>query len=82
MDGGRSGGAGILNPRCALEAQVRRGFQHQGRGKILRREAGVKVSEQNLVDVGSRDGSGVVGPVAQVSFGFTATRLPPTMFGV
>ena len=55
MHGGRAGGAGILDPRRALEAQIGRSLQHQRGGEILRREAGVEVAEQDLVDVAGRD---------------------------
>ena len=48
----RSGGAGVLDPRRRLEAQLRIGLQHQRGGKILRREAGVEMPEHDLVDIG------------------------------
>ena len=51
----RAGGAGVLHPRRALEAQVGRGLQHQRGGEILRREAGVEMAEHDLVHVGGRD---------------------------
>ena len=55
MHGRRSGGAGILDPRRRLEAQLRIGLQHQRGGKILRREAGVEMPEHDLVDIASRN---------------------------
>ena len=51
MHGGRTGGAGILDPRRALETQIGRGLQHQRGGEILRRKAGVEMAEHDLVDV-------------------------------
>ena len=64
MHGGGTGGAGVLDPRRGLEAQVGRGLQHQRSGKILRREAGIEVAEHDLVDVARRNagiGQRVVG---------------------
>ena len=55
MHGGRTGGAGVLDPRRALEAQIGRGLQHQRSGKILRREAGIEMAEHDLVDVACRN---------------------------
>ena len=55
MHGGRAGGAGVLDPHRALEAQFRRGLQHQRGGEILRREAGVEVAEHDLVDIARPD---------------------------
>ena len=55
MHGGRAGGAGILDPGRALEAQIGRGLQHQRGGEILRREAGVEMAEHDLVHIGGRD---------------------------
>ena len=55
MHGGRTGGAGILHPRRALEAQIGRSLQHQRGGEILRREAGIEMAEHDLVDVLGRD---------------------------
>ena len=55
MHGGRAGGAGILDPGGALEAQIGRGLQHQRGGEILRREAGVEMAEHDLVDVAGGD---------------------------
>ena len=55
MHGGGPGGAGILDARGALEAQVRRGLEHQRSGKILRREAGIEVAEHDFVDVARRN---------------------------
>ena len=52
MHGGRSGGAGILDPCRRLEPQMRVGLQHQCRGEILRREPGVEMPEHDLIDVG------------------------------
>src|SRR5712691_8033964 len=52
---GRAGGAGILDPARALEAQIGRSLQHQRGGKILRREAGVEMAEHDLVDVARLD---------------------------
>ena len=51
VHGGRTGRAGVLHPQRALEAQIRRGLQHQRGGEILRREARVEVAEHDLVDV-------------------------------
>ena len=51
MHGGGTGGAGILDAGGALEAQIGRGLQHQRSGKILRREAGIEVTEHDLVDI-------------------------------
>ena len=51
MHGGGAGGAGVLHPRRALEAQIGRGLQHQRSGEILRREAGIEMAEHDLVDV-------------------------------
>jgi hypothetical protein len=45
-----TGGAGVLDPGRALEAQIGRGLQHQRRGEILRREARVEMAEHDLVD--------------------------------
>jgi hypothetical protein len=59
MDRGGTGRAGVLDPRGALEAQVRRGLQHQRSGKILLREPGVEMPEHDLVDIGGRD-AGIV----------------------
>ena len=50
----RTGGAGILHPGRALEAQVRCRLQHQGGGKILGREPGIEMAEQDIVDVSGR----------------------------
>ena len=55
MHRGGTGGAGVLDPGRALEAQVGRGLQHQRGGEILRRKAGIEVAEHDLVDVGRRD---------------------------
>jgi hypothetical protein len=55
MDRGRAGRAGVLHAGGAFEAQFGRGLQHQRRGEILRREAGVEMPEHDLVDVGRRD---------------------------
>ena len=55
MHGGRTGGAGVLDPGRALEAQIGRGLQHQRGGKILCRKAGVEMPEHDLVDVLGRD---------------------------
>ena len=55
MHGGRAGGAGILDPARALEAQIGRGLQHQRGGEVLRREAGVEMTEHDLVDVAGGD---------------------------
>ena len=51
MHGGGTGGAGVLDPRGAFEAQIGRGLQHQRSGEILRREAGIEMAEHDLVDV-------------------------------
>jgi hypothetical protein len=42
MHGGRAGGAGVLDPARALEAQVRRGLEHQRCGKILAEKPALK----------------------------------------
>ena len=55
MDRRRTGRAGILDPRRALEAQIGRGLQNQRGGKILLREACVEVPEDDLVHIGGRD---------------------------
>ena len=55
VHGGGAGRAGILHPQRALEAQIRRGLQHQRSGKILRREARIEVAEHDLVDVAGLD---------------------------
>ena len=47
----RTGGAGVLDARRRLEAQLRVGLQHQRGRKILRREAGIEMAEHDLVDV-------------------------------
>ena len=57
MDRRRTGRAGVLHPRCALEAQVGRGLENQRGGKILLREAGVEVPEDDLVHIGRRNAS-------------------------
>src|SRR5271155_5983126 len=51
MHGGGTGRTCVLDPRGALEAQIGRSLQHQRGGEILRREAGVEVTEHDLVDV-------------------------------
>lgn len=51
----RSGRARILDARGRLEAQFRIGLQHQRRGEILRREAGVEVPQHDFVDIGRGD---------------------------
>jgi hypothetical protein len=48
---GRTGGAGVLDPRGRLEAQFRVCLQHQRCRKILRRETGVEMPEHDLVDI-------------------------------
>ncbi len=55
MHRGRAGGAGILHPGGALEAQISRGLQHQRRGEILVREPGIEVTQHDLVDVARPD---------------------------
>jgi hypothetical protein len=50
---GRAGGTGVLDPARALEAQVGRSLEHQRGSEILRREPGVEMPEQDLVDIGS-----------------------------
>ena len=47
----RAGRAGVLDPRRRLEAQPVVGLQHQARGEILRREAGIEMAEHDLVDL-------------------------------
>ncbi len=64
IDRGRAGGAGILDPRRALEAQRRIELQHQRGGKFLAREAAIEGAEINLVDVGGRD-AGILQRVAR-----------------
>src|SRR6266545_532878 len=51
MHRGRTGCTGVFNPRRRLEAQFGVGLQHQGGREILRREAGIEMSEHDLVDV-------------------------------
>ena len=71
MDGRRAGRAGILDPGCAPEAQIGRGLQHQRGGKILRREAGVEVTEHDLVHIGRGDtrvGERVIGHAHDQAF--------------
>ena len=55
VHGGGAGRARVLDPCRALEAQIGCGLQHERCGKILRREAGVEVPEDDLVDVLCRD---------------------------
>ena len=55
MDGGRAGGAGVLDPRRRLEAQGGIGLQHQRAGEVLGHEAAVEMAEPDLVDVGRGD---------------------------
>ncbi len=55
VHGGRTGRAGILHPRRALEAQIGRRLQYQRRGKILRRKAGVEVAEHDFVHIARLD---------------------------
>ena len=55
MHRGGAGGAGVLDPGGALEAQIGRGLQHQRSGEILRRKAGIEMAEHDLVDVLGRD---------------------------
>ena len=55
MHGGRTGGAGVLDPAGAFEAQIRRGLEDQRGGKILGREAGVEMAEHDFVDVAGGD---------------------------
>ncbi len=55
MHGGGTGGAGILDPRGALETQIGRGLQDERGGEILRGKAGVEMAEHDLVDVLGRD---------------------------
>ena len=50
----RAGGAGVLDPGRTLEPQIRRRLQHQRGGEILRREAGIEMTEHDLVDIGRR----------------------------
>jgi hypothetical protein len=54
MHRSRAGGAGVLDPRRALEAQIRGGLQHQRGGEILRGEAGIEMAEHDLIDVAGR----------------------------
>ena len=51
MHGRRTGGAGVLDARRALETQVGGSLQHQRGGEILRGKAGVEMPEHDLVDV-------------------------------
>jgi len=55
VHGGGTGGAGVLDPARALEAQVGRGLQHQRGGEILGREARVEMTEHDFVHVGGRN---------------------------
>jgi hypothetical protein len=52
MHRGRAGGAGVLDPARALEAQVGRGLEHQRGSEILRRKPGVEMAEHDFVDIG------------------------------
>ncbi len=79
MHRGRAGGAGILDAGRALEAQIGRGLQHQRGGEILRREAGVEMTEHDLVDVLGGDtgvGQRLVGNLARSGF----RRVSPVKF--
>ncbi len=51
MHGGGAGGAGILDARRPLEAQIGGGLQHQRGGEILWRKPGVEMAEHDLVHV-------------------------------
>src|SRR5260370_7396659 len=55
MDGRRSGCARVLDPGGRLETQIGRSLEHQGGGEILRREAGVGVAEQDLINIRRRN---------------------------
>ena len=55
MNGRGTGGAGILDARRALEAQIRRRLQNQRGGEILRRKAGIEVAQHDLIDIGGRN---------------------------
>ena len=63
LDRGGTGGAGILHPRGALEAQIGRGLQHQRGGKILRGKASIEMPEHDFVDILGGD-AGVLERVA------------------
>jgi hypothetical protein len=51
MDRGRSGGAGVLHPRRALEAQSRFALHHERGRELLALEAGIDLADEHLVDV-------------------------------
>jgi hypothetical protein len=55
VDRGRAGGAGILHPGRPLEAQVRRGLQDQRSGKVLGREPGIEMPQQDFIDLTGGD---------------------------
>ena len=51
MHRGRAGGAGVLDPGRALEAQLGGGLEHQRGGEILGREAAIEMAQHDFVDV-------------------------------
>src|SRR5882757_8345588 len=57
VDRGRAGGAGILDPRAGLEAQVRVRLQRQGGVELLAHEAAIHVADIDDVDVLGLDAS-------------------------
>ena len=61
-DGGRPGRARILDACRRLETQAVVGLQHEARCEILGGEAGVEMSEHDLVDIVGAD-AGMVEPV-------------------
>jgi hypothetical protein len=66
LDRGGTRGAGILDPRGALESEFRGGLQHQRGGEILRRKAGVEVAQHDLIDVRGRDSGVREGPIGHL----------------
>src|ERR1700730_8035056 len=59
MHRGGPGRACVLDTGRGLETQIRRGLEHQGGGKILRRKTGVEVTEQDFIDICRRN-AGVI----------------------
>jgi len=86
VDRRRSGRAGVLHPRRRLEAKVRVGLEDESGGEILRRETGVEMPQNNLVDVlclKAGIGDGLIGDAGDQRFdGFIAQsaerRMGPT----
>ncbi len=84
MDGGGAGRAGILHAGRALETKIGRGLQDQRGGEILRREAGVEMTEHDLVDILRRDagiGQRLAGDVDDETFDRFAGELAERRVG-